>query len=134
MKNKLKVSHSMLETLKLKTSPESVEDLKLFIDLVETLRNRVSKQTHYHNLDEWTKPTFGFIHDMLKKYGFINGEPEINKLNKDATFWYGLNSVVSNITYSPLLETSVSLHHSSAFERNEALYKELLILKESLTK
>ena len=130
----MKVSYSMSETLKLKTSSESLEDLNLFIELVEKQRNSTSRNTHYDKLSDWNNPTYDFIRKMLNYYGFIQGEVEKNKLNQDASFWWSLYQVVSNITYSPLLETEVSRQHSSAYERNEALYKELLILRDNITK
>ena len=62
---------------------------------------------------------------MLKKYGFVNGEPEINAKNFKATFWWQIYDLVSNIIYSPNLKTEVFSHHSSAYERNEALIIEV---------
>ena len=46
---------------------------KEFIKLCEYLRDIASKETHYHNLNEWSDYVFGFIHKQLKRTGFISG-------------------------------------------------------------
>ena len=117
-----------------KTNPSDVE-LQDIMELKEMVKNSfdtASKKTHYHNLDEWSKPIWNHIHEMLHKHGFISGDPEANLKNLKASFWWGIYKIFSNIIYSPNLVTEVSLHHSSAWERNQAFHKELEILMEAL--
>ncbi len=104
---------------------EVKEDLKLYYNLLQSLSSTASKKTHYDKLNEWSDKAYGFIHDMLKKYGFKNGQPEVNKLNNDASFWWAIYGVLSSICYSPYLETEVAIHHSSAWERNKAMIAEM---------
>ena len=89
------------------------------------MRDTASKQTHYQNLDQWSGVVYGYIHKMLKKTGFKNGKPEENAKNPSATLWWTIYGEVSSITYSQYLQTKVARHHSSAWERNEALIMEL---------
>lgn len=89
------------------------------------MRDTASKQTHYQNLDQWNDVVYGYIHKMLKKTGFKNGQSEENAKNPSATLWWTIYGAVGSITYSHYLKTKVALHHSSAWERNEALIKEL---------
>lgn len=101
------------------------KDLFAYHALLKTLSNEASKNTHYDNLDAWSNKAYAYIHDMLKKYGFKNGDVEANNKNTDARFWWTIYGVLSSITYSPFLKTDVSLHHSSAYERNEAMVQEI---------
>lgn len=96
------------------------------------MRDTASKKTHYQDLNQWSDVVFGYVHKMLKKTGFKNGRPEENAKNPSATLWWAIYGVVGNITYSPYLKTEVARHHSSAWERNEALIKELQDLTELL--
>ncbi len=67
---------------------------------------------------------------MLNKYGFVNGGPN---QNPEARFWWStVYNTMSHITYSKYLETKTARHHASAFERNEALVKELKDIMKTL--
>ena len=107
-------------------------DIKEYLSLIKELSNTASKKTHYDNLNVWSDAAYPFIHDRLKKYGFANGQPEVNKKNPNASLWWMIYQLLSNITYSPNLRTEVSSHHSSAFERNEAMRMDLEKLIEKL--
>lgn len=109
-------------------SEECVGDLHVYRNMVIEWQNTASKRTHYEELEEWSKPAYGFIHDMLHKYGFVNGNPEANAKNANASLWWSVYGLLSNIIYSPNLKSEVAYHHSSAFERNRALLAELNII------
>lgn len=138
MKKKVKehrYSYSVQETRKLigAASKEAVADLHTYKSLLENLRATASKKTHYQDLESWNHDVYEYVHNMLKKYGFVSGNPEANALIPDASFWWKIYSVVSSVIYSPHLKSEVSAHHSSAFERNEALIGEINdILKPTL--
>jgi hypothetical protein len=102
-----------------------IDELKEFLVLAIELRNTASKHTHYKDLDSWSNKVYDFIHKKLKRHGFVNGEPELNRKNLNASVWRAIYGGFGSIVYSPHLKTEVSLHHSSAFERNEALVLEL---------
>ena len=130
-KEKEIVSHLTKETLEIFNNLQNEEvkkDLKIYYEQLQTLAATAIKNTHYDGLDEWSKEVYSFIHKMLAKYEFKNGEPEENKKNINASFWLSIYDVLSNICYSPYLETKVPSHHSSAFARNEAMIKELEVL------
>ncbi len=84
-----------------------------------------TKRTHYHRLDEWSKPIYSVIVTRLEQHGFINGGKDESQ-NPAALFWWSIYGLVSSITSSPNLFTCVSRHHASAYERNEALKAELI--------
>ncbi len=110
------------------TNEEVLKDLQKYQELLTSLSDTASKKTHYDNLNDWSDKAYGYIHDMLKKYGFKNGDVEANNKNPDARFWWAVYGVLSSITYSPYLKTEVALHHSSAYERNEAMIQEVKTL------
>ena len=110
-------------------SDEAISDLQLFYDHLDSLSKTASKQTHYDRLDEWSGNVYKFVEKMLKKYGFINGS-QLQNIN--AKFWWNVYSIVSHCVYSPNLETKVSTNHSSAFERNESIKKDIKQLQELL--
>jgi hypothetical protein len=103
-------------------SDDAYNDLNGFISIIESQIDVASKQTHYHKLNDWCDTIYGFVHAMLKKHKFVNGG---KNQNPDARFWWGIYGVVSSIHLSPHLKTQVALHHSSAWERNEALRIEI---------
>lgn len=113
-------------------SKECIRDLHAYQYMVVEWQNTASKKTHYEQLEEWSKPAYGFIHDMLHKYGFVNGNPEANAKNPEASFWWAVYGLISNIIYSPNLKSEVAYHHSSAFERNRALLAELNIIIDNI--
>lgn len=130
-----KVFHRVREAVKIDgVSDECASDVKQFKELLDELSETTSKETHYHNLDKWSDQAYGHVHDMLKKYGFKNGDVEANKKNPDASFWWSIYGIVSFCIYSPNLETQVANHHSSAWERNEALRKDIQDLLNLLEK
>ena len=113
------VSHSVEECIKSEgVSTDTLKDLKPFYELLEKLSSTTSKNTHYDRLDEWSTVVYGYVHGMLNKYKFVNGG--MNQ-NPDAKFWWKVYAVVSNVIYSPNLKSMTTPHHSSAWERNEAL-------------
>lgn len=129
MKSKSKYSHSVEICLSHEGASDScLKDMTPFKDLLDELDVTASKSTHYHKLDEWTSQVFGYVQEMLKKYDFKNGQPEVNEKNPDASFWWKIYSVVSNVIYSTHLETKVSSHHSSAHDRNSALIKDVDVI------
>lgn len=108
-----------------KTAKESQQDFKEFFELVKEQSVNASKRTHYDRLNEWSKPIWDRIHFLLEKYGFKNGEREENQKNPNVVFWCFVYEMFSNIIYSPNLKTQTAHHHSSAYERNEAMIFEL---------
>lgn len=130
-----RLSYSVLETINSlpEASIDAVNDLREFVDFLNALSNTASKKTHYHELNVWSNSAFNYVHNRLKKYGFVNGDPEANAKNPDATFWWKIYSIVSNVIYSPHLKSEVAYHHSSAFERNEALILEIKDVLSSIT-
>jgi hypothetical protein len=130
-----RMSYSVLETINTlpNASFDAVTDLRDFIEFLDHLSHKASKKTHYHELDYWRNATFGFVREKLTKYGFINGDPEANAKNSDATFWWKVYSILSNVIYSPHLKSEVTYHHSSAYERNEALILEIEDVLSSIT-
>ena len=111
-------------------SKECLDDLVSFKSFLDSMTDKASKETHYEKLNDWSDPIFQYVHSMLKKYGFKNGDPEANSKNVNASFWWKIYSVVSNVIYSTNLkpEILVALHHSSAYDRNEALKKDIDII------
>ena len=130
-----RMSYSVLETINAlsNASLDAVTDLQYFVGVLEKLRKTASKRTHYGDLNLWSNAVFGYVHDMLKKHKFVNGDPEANTLLPDAMFWWKVYSIVSNVIYSPHLKSEVAYHHSSAYERNEALILEINDVLSSIT-
>lgn len=106
-------------------SKESLVSLNDFIKLTEDLKKVASKETHYHNLDIWMKPVYEFVNNELSRVGFRNVEIEYNDSYPDIRFWWSIYRLLSSITYSPNLKSITEIHHSSAYERNDALNKDL---------
>jgi hypothetical protein len=119
----MKCSHRVQEIINNSenVSDKCKHDLLVYLNLINELSKTASKKTHYVNLEEWTSSAYGFIHKMLKKYKFVNGDPEANSKLPNASFWWNIFWILSSIQYSPNLNTNVEPHHSSAWERNEAL-------------
>lgn len=105
--------------------PEVQKDFKSFKELLQYAKEYASKQTHYHKLNDWSDIVHGYVHEMLHKYGFVNGNPKANETNTAAQFWWTIYKKISNLIYSKYLVTIGAHHHASAYERNEALIKEL---------
>ena len=103
------------------------KDFKEFKTLLVSFIQTASKRYGYDRLEEWEKPVYGYLHSMLDKYGFENGED--NGENKDGLFWWEIYQKTSNITHSRYLETEVARHHASAWERNAALRKEMIQIR-----
>jgi len=108
------------------------DDFVLFYANLVFSREKHSKETHYNGLDEWRRFVYEMIHHALHKHGFVNGNPEANAKNKDATFWNEVYGIAGSIIYSPYLVTDVANHHSSAYERNKALICELGLVIDSM--
>jgi hypothetical protein len=127
MNKEVKLSYRTQELVSnIKSVPEKCfSDLSDFRDLLISLRKTASNQTHYHNLNEWSDRVYEFVHKKLKENKFKNGDPEANDKNPGARFWWNVYGIVGAAIYSRHLKTNVSNHHSSAFERNEALILEL---------
>lgn len=106
-------------------SMEAIDDFYVFKDHVNALQATASKYTHYEKLDEWSHAVYDFVHKMLKKYKFVNGDVEANKKNPDATFWWDVYAMIGSVIYSPHLKSVTAAHHSSAAERNAALLLEI---------
>lgn len=124
-------SHSVRQALEaIKPSENCLQDLMAFKKFIDSLESSSSKKTHYAELNQWSDPVYKFIHNMLDKYGFISGDVSANLKNADASFWFKIYSVMSNVTYSSNLKPLelVALHHCSAYDRNEALRKDIAII------
>ncbi len=102
-----------------------LEELKQFQSLVEQSSETASKNHWYDRLNEWDKPLYNFVSDKLNSNGFIQGQPDMNKNNKRVRVWWELYQYLSSLIYSPNLKSEVANHHSSAFERNEVLRKDM---------
>jgi hypothetical protein len=120
------ISHRVKEALETPVGFDAFQELTEFLELLRGLSKTASKQTHYHKLDEWSDAVYGFVHKMLDKYGFINGGAArgLEQL-RDAEFWWKIYAIVGSVCYSPHLKTQVAWHHSSAWERNEALIADI---------
>jgi hypothetical protein len=114
-------------------SDKARRHLLKFIKLAESKQDSASKRTHYDRLNEWSDEIYDFIHEALKKFGFVNGDPVKNSENPDASFWWGIYGMMSSLIYSRYLETKTANHHSSAYERNRALIMELYDLKREIS-
>ena len=55
-------------------------------------------------------------------FGFINASP---KQHVDAAFWWLIYGLMSNVHFSLNLKTEVAYHHASAWERSQALMKDV---------
>jgi len=125
-KKKDEISNSLLECIEaVNVSSAAFDDLRAYEKWLVGLRETASKQTHYHRLSEWSDKSYGYIHKMLDKYGFINGGKD---QNSDAGFWWKVYGLLGSVCYSPHLRTRVAPHHSSAWERNEAMITDINIL------
>jgi hypothetical protein len=124
-----KYSNSLSEALAIKDSNlNEFQTLKNEIsDYINFLSNlNPSKETHYSDLNKWSEPAYNTVHINLKKHGFINGEPELNKKNFKASIWWKIYGMLSNINYSTFVTNeNVALHHISAYNRNKAFIQEL---------
>jgi len=111
-------------------SEKCLSDLIPFKELLDSLEPTASKNTHYDRLDEWSDKVYEYVHDMLKKHGFVNGNMEANAKIPDAGFWWKIYGVVSDVCYSSNLNKTalVATHHTSAYDRNEALRKDVDVI------
>ncbi len=108
------------------TSSNCIIDVKNFINLLNN--SEFSKKTRYHELDCFSDIIYGFIHEKLNSYNFVNGDKEANKNNYDGMLWFKIYSNVYCYEYSPFyknLNEECSLHHASAYARAYCLQKEL---------
>ena len=100
-----------------------LKELESFDKLLDS--SLASKQTHYHKLDEWSKPIYGFLQTMLSKHNFISGNVEHND-KCSACLWWTIYCIVGAITNSEyIINEECSLHHGSAWNRNQALQREI---------
>jgi len=106
-------------------SNNAIKDVQGLLSICYSLRSTASHQGFYDGLKEWSTPIYDYIDNILKKYGFVNGDPEYNKRYPDIQYWWGIYGMMNNIIYSPNLYTRYPNHHSTAYERNEALIVEL---------
>ena len=121
-----KISHRVEDAVKIEAvSDECKSDVNPFKELLDELSETASKKTHYENLDEWSDKVHEYVYDMLKKYGFKSGDVEANSKNPEASFWWSIYGIVGACIHSPNLKTEVANHHASAWERNEALRKDI---------
>lgn len=99
------------------------EEIIEYIEFLKTLSP--CKMTHYEQLEEsWGFYAYAYIHDKLEEHGFKNGVLGQN-MTPHCKMWWEIYSKIDYTIYSKYLKTNVARHHSSAFERNEALIKEL---------
>ena len=122
----IKPSYLTDEALSVLNVPKVVfTQLEVFYNLLKESSLKASKNTHYDRLNEWSDPIYEFIRKEMYTSGFINGNVEKTKEKPAAEFWWIIYQLISGIHYSPFLKTTVSNHHASAFERNEALLNEI---------
>ncbi|MEK6828999.1 MAG: hypothetical protein AABY15_02650 [Nanoarchaeota archaeon] len=127
----MKYSHSVEECLIHQgTSEDCLKDLIPFKELLDSMESTASKKTHYDRLSEWSDKAYGYVHDMLKKRGFVSGDMEANANKPDAGFWWKVYGIVSSVCYSSNLKQTalVATHHTSAYDRNEALRKDIDVI------
>lgn len=85
-----------------------------------------SKNTHYDKLDKWSNPVYEYIHNLLDKYQFVNGNVEANSKNPNALFLFEVYKNLECYSYSPFYaKENCAIHHASAAGRNNALIEEL---------
>ena len=118
----LKFSHRVVECLDVSTSVDSFNDLSKFLADLYELDKTASKGTHYDRLDVWLEAVNRGVRNNLEKYGFVNASKE---QNDDAAFWWLIYQVVGGVCHSVHMKTSVANHHASAWERNQALIKDV---------
>ena len=123
MKSKKKrIAYRVQEAMKTSVGLDAFQELTEFMELLRSLSETASKETHYHKLDEWSDAVYGFVHKKLDEHGFINGGAAMGKEQpRDAEFWWKVYAIVGSVIYSPNLNSVTEYHHSSAWERNEAL-------------
>ena len=133
-----KFSYSVQKCLEANTSKMSFNDLNTFLVRLQELDAKASKKTHYEKLDEWLDTVYDFLHKQLNKYGFINGGAAMGKEQPtDAAFWWAVYNVMSSVIYSIHLKSVTEYHHSSAWERSQALMadiQDIIEFKPSKTK
>lgn len=119
-------SYKVEKALQVEVGQQAFDDLLKYLELLESLRETACKETHYARLNEWSDKAYRFIHDMLKKYEFINGGAAMGlQQPRDAEFWWVMYALTTDVCYSRHLKTDVSNHHASAWERNEALIADI---------
>jgi hypothetical protein len=111
------LSHHAKEAIRLfKDCPATlIDDLNNFKKLLEDWTTKASKETHYYRLNYWEKAVLQFIVPKL------DSDPSLYSY----MFWLNMYKTVNSIALSPHLKTNVKRHHSSAYERNQALLVEL---------
>ena len=109
-------------------SDEAKKDVQEFINYCIELRKTASTEYFYDHITEYNNSIQDFIHKELKKYGFKNGNVEWCNSHPDIAYWWEIYKMIDWIIYSPNLHTKTENHHSSAYERNEALIVELQYL------
>lgn len=128
---KSRYSFRVDDCIKAETSEESLNDLKCYYEDLLRLNENASKNTHYDRLSEWSDAVYAFVHNKLGKYGFVQAS---NEQNQDARFWFLIYQVIGGVCYSKHMKTQVAAHHSSAWERNQALLGDIEdILKHKTT-
>ena len=110
------------KSLEAKTSQESFDDLNGFLEGLQALDKIASKGTHYDRLSEWSDAVYAYVHNKLEKYGFIQASKD---QPVDANFWWLIYQVVGNVCYSVHMKSQTAVHHSSAWERNQALIADI---------
>lgn len=110
------LSHHAKEAINLfKNCPATlIDDLNDFKRLLEDWTTKASKETHYYGLNYWENAVLKFITTKLQDQSSLN-----------YLFWLNLYKTANTIHLSPHLKTNVKRHHSSAYERNQALLVEL---------
>jgi len=131
-------SHGTLDAVEIITifgiSDKAWERLPSLYKHLRLSRTTASKRGFYDRLVEYNKPISDHIHGALTDAGFANGEPAKNtpEANPDAAFWWALYNTWCNIVYSPNHMSIHPNHHSTAFDRNEALIAEIEYLIDSM--
>lgn len=92
---------------------QTVSELQDFINVLHN--SPKSKFGGYDRLGEYEDMKFTFVQGKLRRYKFVNGEPDRNtiEVNSYAAFYWCIHNSMSNTLYQyPFLH-----HHASAYER-----------------
>ena len=135
-KKEINISQALQDCINCKNvSREAYVDVDQFLSFLEAQRDTASKITHYDRRSFWSDHVFGFVRNCLTKYGFVNAGAAMGiKQNPNADFWWKIYGLISNVCYSANLRSKVANHHSSAWERNEALITDVKILISKIMK
>jgi len=96
------------------TDITDISNMRKLISLVK--RAKVTKKRGYQGLDNYRKVKYDFLHKMLDKEGFVNGDATKNTFEKNpkADFWYRVFGLADKAINHPDLNDD---HHASTARR-----------------